>query len=231
VLEQLPPQETVPPRTIHVTVRPPPKLPEELPKPPEEAPKPKPPEPPKVVPKVVKPAATHEPPAAAAHPPPLAQPVTNAPPSPADVGDVVFDGGAISSTSSGGMAVPAGGGGGRAPATGSAAPVVAPKGDAPVVIPDYEASSPPLPQGRCAGKYTEDARVAGVEGVVLLDLVVGEDGKVRDIVVTQRLGHGLDEAAVSALKACRFTPGEQAGKPVAVRIRGFKARFVLNEAP
>jgi TonB family protein len=88
-----------------------------------------------------------------------------------------------------------------------------------------------VPQGRCSGKYTEDALVAGVEGVVMLDIVVGENGAVRDISVTQRLGHGLDEAAVTALKSCRFTPAERDGKPVAVHIKGFKVRFVRPDSP
>ena len=41
---------------------------------------------------------------------------------------------------------------------------------------------------------------------------------------------GLTEAAVAALQACRFSPGEKDGKPVPVRVRGFKIRFVLQEA-
>ena len=38
------------------------------------------------------------------------------------------------------------------------------------------------------------------------------------------------EAAVAALRACSFSPGERAGQPVAVRVRGFKIRFVLADA-
>jgi hypothetical protein len=48
--------------------------------------------------------------------------------------------------------------------------------------------------------------------------------------VTQKLGHGLDQAAIAALRACKFTPGETDGKRVAVKVHGFKIRFVLNEA-
>ena len=93
----------------------------------------------------------------------------------------------------------------------------------------YEVTKMPLPQGRCSGKYTDAARAAALEGVVVLDLVVDERGRARDIVVVERLGHGLTEAAIAALKDCRFSPGEKAGKPVPVRVRSFKIRFVLQE--
>ena len=93
----------------------------------------------------------------------------------------------------------------------------------------YEVTKMPLPIGRCTGKYTEEARQAGLEGTVILDIVVGEDGAVRDVTIVQGLGQGLNEAAVRALKACRFTPGERNGKSVPVRVRRFKVHFALGE--
>jgi TonB family protein len=86
----------------------------------------------------------------------------------------------------------------------------------------------PLPRGRCAGQYTDEARSAAIEGVVVLDLVVDDRGRARDVSVVAGLPHGLTEAAVAALASCTFTPGERDGQPVAVRIRGFKIRFVLD---
>jgi TonB family protein len=94
----------------------------------------------------------------------------------------------------------------------------------------YEVTKMPLPVGRCTGKYTEEARQAGLEGTVILDIVVGEDGAVRDITIVQGLGQGLNDAAVRALKACQFTPGERNGKPVPVRVRRFKVHFALGGA-
>jgi len=99
-------------------------------------------------------------------------------------------------------------------------------GSAPVSA--FEVTTMPLPQGRCAGAYTEEAKQAAVEGTVVLDLVVGEDGRTRDIHVASGLPHKLTEAAVAALKACRFSPGEKNGARVAVRVRGFKIQFVLQ---
>jgi TonB family protein len=94
----------------------------------------------------------------------------------------------------------------------------------------YEVTKMPLPIGRCTGKSTEEAIQAGLEGTVILDIVVGEDGWVRDVKIVQGLGLGLSEAAVRAAKACRFTPGERGGKPVPVRVSRFKVRFALREA-
>ncbi len=111
-----------------------------------------------------------------------------------------------------------------APGPGSAGPVK------PLAEPvaAAEATKLPLPQGRCFGKYTDEAKAAGVEGTVVIDLIVGEDGKVRDIDVKEGLPHGLTEAAIKALKECRFSPGERDGKAVPVRVRGFKIHFVLD---
>src|SRR4029078_9137910 len=101
----------------------------------------------------------------------------------------------------------------------------------PVVQPvaAFEATKMPMPQGRCFGKYTEEAKAAGVEGTVVLDIIVGEDGHARDVQVTQGLPAGLTQAAITALRQCTFTPGEKDGKPVPVKIRGFKIQFVLSE--
>jgi len=116
----------------------------------------------------------------------------------------------------------------RARPTGRAAPAGEVKPLA-AAIEGYEATRLPLPEGTCTGRYTPAAREAAVEGTVVLDLVVGEDGRVREVKVVQGLSHGLTEAATAAVQACRFTPGERQGKPVAVRIRGFKIRFYLQQ--
>jgi len=94
----------------------------------------------------------------------------------------------------------------------------------------YEVTKMPLPKGECSGQYTEEARAAGLEGVVVFDLVVDENGRARDIMVVQGLGAGLTEAAKRALRACSFTPGERDGIAVPVRVRSFKIRFRLRES-
>ena len=94
-------------------------------------------------------------------------------------------------------------------------------------VPAYEVTTMPLPQGRCEGKYTPEAMRAAIEGTVILNVIVSETGRVRDVHVVSGLGHGLTEAAVAAVKGCRFSPGEKDGKAVAVLIPGYKIRFLL----
>jgi len=64
--------------------------------------------------------------------------------------------------------------------------------------------------------YTEQARRAGVEGEVELEIVVRSDGSVGDVRVLQRLGSGLDERAIDAVRQWRFDPARRQGTPVDV---------------
>jgi TonB family protein len=67
-------------------------------------------------------------------------------------------------------------------------------------------------------KYSEEAVKAKFQGTCVLWLVVGPDGLVRDIRVAKKLGMGLDEKAMEAVKTWKFKPAMQDGEPVAVQI-------------
>jgi periplasmic protein TonB len=67
-------------------------------------------------------------------------------------------------------------------------------------------------------EYSEEARKVKHMGTVVLWLVVGPDGKPRDIRVARTLGLGLDEKAIEAVKTWIFEPAYKDGKPVAVQI-------------
>jgi TonB family protein len=67
-------------------------------------------------------------------------------------------------------------------------------------------------------EYSEEARKAKFQGVCVLWLVVGPDGRPRDIRVARTLGLGLDEKAIEAVKNWKFEPALKDGKPVAVQI-------------
>jgi TonB family protein len=64
--------------------------------------------------------------------------------------------------------------------------------------------------------YTEDARRRGIAGDVVLEIVVRRDGSVGDVRILQRLGAGLDERAVQAVRQWRFSPATRHGGAVDV---------------
>jgi TonB family protein len=65
-------------------------------------------------------------------------------------------------------------------------------------------------------EYSGEATRAFVQSTVLLNIVVGEDGKAHDIKVAQPSGFGLDEKAVEAIQTWVFRPGTKDGHEVAL---------------
>ena len=62
--------------------------------------------------------------------------------------------------------------------------------------------------------YTEEARRMKIEGEVVLRILFGADGTIRDISVVRGLGHGLDEAAIVAAKKIQFQPAHRGAQSV-----------------
>ena len=77
--------------------------------------------------------------------------------------------------------------------------------------------------------YPDEAEQAGVEGDVRLRVALSPEGRVYAVRVLSGLGHGLDRAAMEALKhRCRFSPAiGQGGKPVAFVIQSYTFHFQL----
>ncbi|MEM7786921.1 MAG: TonB family protein [Bacteroidota bacterium] len=65
--------------------------------------------------------------------------------------------------------------------------------------------------------YPAEAREAGVEGVVVIQFVVNEQGRVTDPRILRSPDGRLSEAALAAVRASEFEPGMQRGQPVKVR--------------
>jgi len=66
--------------------------------------------------------------------------------------------------------------------------------------------------------YPKEAMEAKIQGMVVVSGVINEKGNVTSVKVEKSLGYGCDEAAMKALKETKFTPGENKGKLVKVRV-------------
>ena len=62
--------------------------------------------------------------------------------------------------------------------------------------------------------YTDEARKLNLEGEVLLEVMFGANGQLHVNRVVQGLGHGLDEAAVTATNKIRYKPAQRNGVAV-----------------
>ncbi len=62
--------------------------------------------------------------------------------------------------------------------------------------------------------YTDEARKLNLEGEVLLEVLFGANGELHINRVVRGLGHGLDEAAVSAANKIKFKPAQRNGSAV-----------------
>lgn len=67
--------------------------------------------------------------------------------------------------------------------------------------------------------YPEAARRAGVEGRVIIQFIVDENGQVQDPQVVRGIGGGCDEAAIEAIRSVEWTVGRQRGRPVRVQFQ------------
>ena len=66
--------------------------------------------------------------------------------------------------------------------------------------------------------YSEEARKAKYQGVVVLSAIVRKDGTIEILKVVRGLGLGLDENAIQALKQWKFRPGMKNGVAVDVAL-------------
>jgi TonB family protein len=76
----------------------------------------------------------------------------------------------------------------------------------------------PIPIYQAEPEFSERARREKRQGVVILSLVVNDEGIPSDITIIRPLGFGLDENAIRCVKNWRFKPAEKAGHPVAMKI-------------
>jgi TonB family protein len=75
--------------------------------------------------------------------------------------------------------------------------------------------TPPVLVWKVDPDYSDPARAAKVQGLVVLRVEIDGSGHIRDVRVDQGLGLGLDEKAMEAVRRWRFLPGTRDGKAVA----------------
>lgn len=210
-----------PPVPLRVVERPGPRpqeareSPRPEPAPPEDRAAPLPPEP---VPKRTRPAREARPPVARSAPP-APEPPPVPPPSPRSFGIRLEN--AVQAAPGTGVPVPVG----ESLAVSPPAPPK-PRLTAPGGTGDGEGSTTPvaavqeMPKvvGDSVAEYPGEARRLGIQGKVVLDVVVDEAGSVARARVLRSLHPLLDEAALRAAKGLRFRPGRVGGRPVAVKI-------------
>lgn len=66
--------------------------------------------------------------------------------------------------------------------------------------------------------YSDAARRALLNGIVVMNVVIGPDGRVHNPILARCLGMGLDERAVEKVLTWKFKPATKDGKPVAVEV-------------
>lgn len=80
--------------------------------------------------------------------------------------------------------------------------------------------------------YPEEARKAGLEGKVILQVTIKKDGSLRDITVLEEVEEGeiLTKASIKALEQWKFKPGTEDGEPVELTI-AIPFQFRLDSEP
>jgi TonB family protein len=76
--------------------------------------------------------------------------------------------------------------------------------------------APPRLLREVKADYTDEARRRGLQGEVVLEIVVRRDGSVGDVTVLHGLGAGLDQRAITAVRQWRFDPARRKGVVVDV---------------
>jgi len=81
-----------------------------------------------------------------------------------------------------------------------------------------------------AAPYTEEAGRQGIEGTVVLEIVVDASGNVSDVKVSKSLDTGLDASAVKTVRNWRFEPATRDGRAVRVAVH-VEISFKLHASP
>lgn len=93
-------------------------------------------------------------------------------------------------------------------------------GAGPLVPPRVVKETPPL--------YTKNAFDRGIEGRVVLKVIIRKDGSIGPLRVDQSLDDELDEAAAEAVRKWRFDPARVNGEPINV-LTSIEVDFIIQK--
>lgn len=97
----------------------------------------------------------------------------------------------------------------------------------PVPTEEYLVNQMPRLKAEVRIPYPPQAKAKNIEGLVMMDILIDDKGKVRSAQLIEGPGYGLNEAALEAIYRFEFVPAMMDKKAIAVRIR-YAYRFVLN---
>jgi TonB family protein len=80
-----------------------------------------------------------------------------------------------------------------------------------------DVDEPPVPLKQVSPTYPSDDKMAGRTGTVVVEFVIGVDGRVTDIEVIRSSRDSFASAVLYAVSQWRFRPGRKGGVPVNVR--------------
>ncbi len=97
-----------------------------------------------------------------------------------------------------------------------------------VVMTDDSVDSPPRPTYRAPLQYPKSARARGVEGYVVLSLLISATGEIEKVQVLEAQPSGVfEDAALQGVRDWQFEPAQYQGRDVKVWARQ-KVRFDLS---
>lgn len=82
-----------------------------------------------------------------------------------------------------------------------------------------DVDSPPQPRTRIEFSYPSSAKRKGITGVVKVEYVVDQNGRVENITIVESPDRTLSDATEDVLRRARFEPATKGGNAVKVRMR------------
>ena len=96
-----------------------------------------------------------------------------------------------------------------------------------IFLPFYKVEKRPTFLSKADLQYPLQAKRRRIEGVVIIEADIDENGTIVDTRIVKEEGFGFEEAAIDMLEGSRFSPAIIDGRAVAVRMR-FTIEFRLN---